>query len=354
MAKKSISKKIRTVVIVILVILGIFTYFNRKSSLTVLVRRVGVENREVRKTVSASGVVKSSNQADLSFAATGNVLKFNVSENDSVKKGQLLAYMDSSLQYQTAKSYKDARDIRLRQKELFEEEERVNTNLLGGETSYKIKLREYEEALSQAEAAYQAQLSVLRNYSIYAPFDGTVVSVNYKEGEVAVAGAPVISLANLNDIVFEVVLDQEDYGSVKQNQDVEIELDAYSDKIFKGNVNVLPLYADESKGGFVVKSSFETNGETAMVGMTGDEFMITEKTDGQVPSLIFNEIAYDESDNPFVWILEGRKVRKYPIEIGLVGDIYVEVKTDLSDKTILVPATEGIDIKEGFIAKVLN
>jgi hypothetical protein len=88
--------------------------------------------------------------------------------------------------------------------------------------------------------------------------------------------------------------------------------------------------------------------------MTGDAFMITEKTDGQVPSLIFNEITYDESDNPFVWILEDRKVRKYPIETGLVGDLYVEVKTDLSDKTVLVPATEGIDIKEGFIAKVIN
>lgn len=354
MAKKSINKKIRNIVIVLLVILGIFIYFNRKSSLTVLVRRVEVENREVRKTVSASGIVKSSNQADLSFAATGDVLKINVSENESVKKGQLLAYMDSSLQYQTAQSYKDARDIRLRQKELFEEEEKTNTRLLGGETSYKIKLREYEEALSQAEAAYQAQLSVLRNFSIYAPFDGTVISVSYKEGEVAVAGTPAISIANLDDVVFEVVLDQEDYGSVKQDQDVEIELDAYSDNIFKGKVTNLPLYADASKGGFVIESSFETNGETARVGMTGDEFMITEKTDGQVPSLIFNEITYDESDNPFVWVLEDRKVKKYPIEIGLVGDIYVEVKTDLSDKTILVPATEGIDIKEGFIAKVIN
>lgn len=354
MVKKSISNKFKWVLIGTIIVVGIFLYFNKKTSITVLVRKVEVENREVRKTVSASGIVKSSNQADLSFIATGKILSINVSENESVKKGQLLAYIDSSLQNQTVQSYKDARDIRIRQKELFEEEEETNKNLLGGKSSYEIKLREYDEAISQAQAAYEAQLSVLSNYYIYAPFDGVITAVNYKEGEAALAGNPVISIADLDNVVFEVVLDQEDYGSVKQGQDVEIELDAYNDNIFKGKVSSLPLYADSLKGGFVVESSFENNGETAIVGMTGDAFMITEKTEGQVPSLIFNEITYDESDNPFVWILEDRKVRKYPIETGLVGDLYVEVKTDLSDKTVLVPATEGIDIKEGFIAKVIN
>ncbi len=354
MGKVTLSKKIKRFGLFLIIFIGIFLFFNRKNSLTVLVRKIEVKDREVRKTVSASGLIKSSNQADLSFVATGKVLKINVEENQQVKKGELLAYLDSSVQTKTVQTYKDARDIKIRQKELFEEEKKSNTRLLGGDDSYNIKLREYEEALSQAEAQYQAQLHLLSNYYIYAPFDGVVIDVSKKEGEVATASVPFITIADLNDLIFEVVLDQEDYGSLKEGQEVEIELDAYEDAIFKGKVVELPLFANEQLGGFVVKILFESNGKTAKIGMTGDAFMITEKSDSDVSSLIFNEISYDEAENPFVWIIENGKVRNLPIEIGMQGDIYVEIKTDLSGKDIVVPATDNLEIKEGFKAKIIN
>ena len=161
-------------------------------------------------------------------------------------------------------------------------------------------------------------------------------------------------MADLDDIVFEVVLDQEDYANVKEGQEVEIELDTYKNEKFKGRVELLPFYSDPMKGGFVVKNKFESNGKDMRIGMTGEGFMVTDKTDAEVPSLIFNEISYDADSNPFVWILDGSKVKKLPIEIGLEGDLYTEIKTDLSGKTILVTATEDAKIEEGFTAKIIN
>ena len=354
MNKVNLKKNVRKWVVFGLLIFGIMFFFNRKSSLTVPVEKVDFKDREVKKTVSASGLVKSANEADLSFVASGKVLKVNVNENESVKEGQLLAYINSSVQSQSAQSYKDARDIRIRQKELFEEEKKSNSKLLGGDDAYDIKLREYEEAVSQAEAAYQSQLSLLSNYYIYAPFDGTVIDVYKKEGETATIGAPIIKIADLNDVGFEVVLDQEDYGSVKEGQVVEIELNAYENEVFIGKVNMLPFYADPSVGGFNVKVSFESNGKTLKIGMSGDAYMVTEKSDGEVQSLIFNEFSYDDEDNPFVWLLENGKVRRFPIEIGLEGDLYTEIKTDISGKTIVIPVEENAVIKEGFTAKVIN
>lgn len=354
MVKINLNKNIKRWGILSAVVVVIILFFNRKSSLTVAVRKVEVRDREVRKTISSSGIVVSSKQADLSFLANGTISRLLVSENESVKKGQLIAYLNSPSQYQSVQSYKDARDIRLRQKELFEEEKSSNISLLGGEDSYNIKLKEYEEMLSQAEAAYQAQLSLSSNYYIYSPFDGTIIKISKKEGETAISGVPVVTLADLSNIQFEVVLDQEDYGSVKEGQEVEIELDAYQDEVFIGRVNKLPLYADPSVGGFNVKVDFESNGKTIKIGMTGDAFMITEKSDGEVQSLLFNEFSYDNEENPFVWILENGKVKTLPIEIGLEGDLYTEVKTDLSGKTIVIPLKDSSDIKEGFSAKVIN
>jgi membrane fusion protein (multidrug efflux system) len=320
----------------------------------VLVRKVNLENREIRKTVSASGLVKSGNEADLSFVASGKILKINVDENEGVEKGQLLAYLDSSAQSQSVQSYKDARDIKIRQKELFEEEKNTNKNLLGGQDAFDIKLREYEEYLSQAEASYQSQLSLLSNYYIYAPFDGTVVDIYKKEGEIATTGASVIKIADLEDVVFEVTLDQEDYGSVEEGQEAEIELDAYENEVFMGRVKMLPLYADPTVGGFNVKVGFESNGKVIKTGMTGDTYMITEKSDREVLSLIFNEISYDENGDPFIWVIEEKTVKRFPVETGLEGDLYTEIKTDIGERTIVIPATDDIEMEEGFTAKVLN
>jgi len=352
--KNNITKKIKNILIPVFIIALIFLYFNRKNSVTVLVRRVSVEDREVQKTVSASGMVVSDKYADLSFLASGVITKIYVSENEQVKKGQLLGYVNSSIQNQTVQAYKDARDIRLRQKELFENEKKTNKRLLGGGDSYDIKLREYEEALSQAEASYQAQLSLLSNYYIYAPFDGTVVKLSQREGETATPGMSVITLADLDDIVFEVVLDQEDFSTVEEGQNVEIDLDSYENHTFLGKVSSMSLYSDPVKGGFVVKNIFESNGKSIKAGMTGDAFMITDKTEGKVPSLIFNEISYDENGDPFVWVLEGKKVKKESVELGLEGDLYSEIKTDLNGKTILVPATDDTKIQEGYVARIIN
>jgi len=354
MVKPKISKKIRNTVLVCLSLVAIFVYFQNKTSVMVLVRKVEVQNREIRKTVSASGRVKSNNQADLSFLANGDILKINVKENDFVKKGQLLAYIDSSVQSNTVQSAKDARDMALRERDLFVDRKKDNKRILGGNNAYNIKLRSIEESISQAEAAYKAQLSLLSNYSIYAPFDGTVIGVYKKEGEVAVGGSPVLTIANLEDFVFEVVLDQEDFGQVKDGQEVEVTLDAYPDAKLKGNVSFLSSFADPTLGGFLVKSSFDKNGKDVKVGMTGDVYMITEKTEDKVPSLIFNEIYHDEDDKPFVWILDGKKIKKLPIEVGLEGDMYTEIKTDLSGKTILTPVSDEIKIKDGFNARIIN
>jgi RND family efflux transporter MFP subunit len=354
MAKINLPKKVTRFLVPTLIVVAMFFYFNRRTSVTAVVTRVQPENRIVKRTISASGYVKSSDQVDLSFLAAGEILKINVEENETVKKGQLLAYLDSSAQAQTVQAYKDARDIRIRQKEIFEEEEDANEDLLGGETPYEIKLREYGEYISQAEANYQAQLSILSNYYIYAPFDGTIISISKKEGETSTAGVPVMTIANLDDVIFEVILDQEDYSLIQEGQEADIELDAYGDDVFLGRVKKLPLYADQSLGGFVIENTFETNGKTIKIGMTGDSYIVTDKTDGEVPALVFNEISYDEEGYPFVWIVEDGKLNRLPIEIGLEGDVYIEVRTDLKGKEIVVPANDNANIKEGFRPKIIN
>lgn len=356
MSKATLFKKTKKYIIPFLLVAGVIFFLARRNAVTVAVRRVEVKDREIKKSISASGSVKSRNQADLSFLVSGVISKINVSNGDYVKKGDLLVYLDTKTQLETVQSYKDARDIRIRQKELFENEKRSNIKLLGGEDSYNIKLKEYNEGLSQAEAGYQTQLSLLSNYYIYAPFEGIVLDVVKKVGETAIPGASVIKFADLDGkgLVFDVFLDQEDFGTIKEGQQAEIELDAYTGYKFKGVVEKLPVSADDKSGGFEVKIAMEKSDKNVSIGMTGDAYIITDKLDHQAQSLTFNEISYDTDDKPFVWVVEDGKVKRFYIELGLEGDLYTEVKTDLKGKIVVVPAKEDLEIEDGFIPRIIN
>ncbi|MFC1700422.1 efflux RND transporter periplasmic adaptor subunit [Patescibacteria group bacterium] len=353
--KSNLGKTIKKALPYILIVIVIVGFLGKRSSTSVEVRKIKIKDRAVKRSVSASGSVKSKNEADLSFPLVGVIRTINVSEGDNVVEGQLLVNLDTSTQYQTTLYYKDARDIEIRQRDLFIEEREANEDLLGGTDSYEIKLREYSEAVTQAEANYQASLATLGKYYIYAPFDGTVVEVALEESETVAAGTKVIRIADLDHMIFEIEVDQEDYGLLTIGQEVEIVVDAFPDFTFTGKINHLSLFADEDTDNFVIDINFESiNGHELRLGLLGDAFMIMDKSDGEVPSITFNEISYDEDDNPFVWVLEGKKVRMLPLEIGLEGDVYTEVKTDLSDKVVVVPAREGLEIEDGFRAKLIN
>lgn len=349
---KSLLKRKKLIfgILLLIVVILFVRSGNSAKSKTVPVRKLSVENRVVVKTVSASGEVKSINQADLSFPASQRIIQIAVKKGDNVKKGAFLASLDSQGIYQSAQSYKDARDIAIRQKELFERNEDSNKDTLGGSDQYNIKLRELEENISQATAAYNAQLSAVRNSYMYAPFDGTIIDVTKEEGETSTAGEIVIKIADLSKIQFEIGIDQEDYGQLKNGMSAEISLDAYPNYKFKGKVNEIPLYASSSA--FTAQIDFEPNSEkTPLLGMTGDVKIASESTPNEVKSLYYDEIYFDEEDKPYVWVVDGEYISKFPIEIGLEGDIYTEVKTDIN-KQIVAPLTSDIEVKDGYKAKI--
>jgi len=352
--RKLVSKKlIKYLLIGIPVALILWFFLLRPKQLTALVRRVPVENKVVSSSVSASGQVKAEEQANLTFMSAGKITNISIKKGDTVKQGELLAYIDGSTQYQTSQAYQDARDVALRNKDLFVEDREANITALGGEDNYNIKLRQLDELISQAEATYQAQLSVLRNSYIYAPFDGTIIDVNKKVGETAVVGETVMTLANMDKFIFEISIDQEDYGYIKLGQPAKIKLDSYGSFEFDTKVAQVPLTANAVTGVFDIEIPLSGNPEHPLaIGMSGDAYIYVLTTKTEVRALTIDEIFYDVSDEPFVWVVENGKLKQLPVELGVEGDIYTEIKTDVSE--VVVPAEENQKLTEGYTAKIIN
>ena len=354
MKKINIKKIIKTLLPVIIVSVVLWFFFIREKNNTVFVRKIELRDRVVLRTVTASGTVESKSQADLSFQSIGKVLSIAVKEGDEVKKGQFIASVDTSSQAQTVQYYKDALDIKIRQKELFEDDYTANKELLGGDKRYNMKLREYEEAVSQAEAAYQAQKAVLSNSNIYAPFSGIAIDVTKDVGETASIGEKVVTVADVNNLLFKIRIDQEDYGLIKEGQDVEVKLDSYGEEIFKGKVLKVPYFANTSTEQFDIDIEVEQKLDKPIrVGMKGDAYVVLQTSGKEAKSLTVDEVSYDEEDKPFVWVLENGKVKKQSVDFGVEGDVFIEITNDIT-APILVSARDSQKMIEGYTAKIIN
>jgi len=354
MAKLRIPKALKWVLLTVIISVGSWFLLFRERNHTNLVRKVTIQNRLVLRTITANGSIESKSEASLSFQTVGKIAKINVKKGDSVQKGQLLAYQDTSAQDQTVQYYSEALEIEKRQRDLFVHDMWKNVKSLGGETEYGIKLREYNENVDQAEAQYKSQLATQKNVYLYAPFTGTVTDVSKDTGEIATAGETVITIADLNNLVFTINVDQEDFGLLREGMDANIKLDSYENIEFKGKVLSPPLFANTDTDKFDVDIKTDPQeGKAFVLGMLGDGHIVLQTSGSDVLSLTVDEISYDEADKPYVWIIENRKIKKKYIEIVLDGDLYVQVGTAIPE-TIVVSAKDGQKMVEGYTAKVIN
>lgn len=342
----------RKFIFLLVVLLGVGGFlFLRGRSGSVEVQKVDVETLVVQRTVSASGIITSMNDASLSFPLVGRLSYLAVEEGDNVEKWQYLGELDVVSAENSAQALKDARDIAIRNKELYIEKYQHDKDEIGGPNDYAIEIRKFDELISQAEASYQSSLSSLSNYKLTAPFEGTVVDISYDVGETAIAGTTVVRIADLDNLVFEVNLDQEDFGLLKVGQNVEITLDSYEDHIFTGIINELPRTADAATEDFIVDIEITSNGIPVYLGMTGDADIISAQTDTEVQALIFDSV-FEDAEGEYVWVVSATgAAQKLYVETGLKGDLYTEVITDLSPFTLFTLSGDA-EVNEGDIVSL--
>lgn len=340
----------KRIIILVVVALGLVGFMVSRSNRGVEVQEIAIQDREVMRTVSASGTVKSKNEADLAFSVLGRLQYLGVEKGEMVNAGQYLATLDNFSESQSVQALKDARDVALRDRDLYVENYETNMSAVGGSDEYEIAIRRLNELVSKAEASYQAQVGAYTKTYLNSPIEGEVVDIYYELGEVVPLGSRIMKVADLNQKVFEIELEQEDFGFLQNGQQVDIELDAFPNKVFEGVVNEMPKYAQEN-GGFKVEIEFLNEVPEVLLGMLGDAKIILATTNEPVPSLTFDEIRYDIDENPYVYVLNDGKAQKQNIEIGLEGDIYTQVLSTISGP-VIEATNDNQSLEEGISVKL--
>lgn len=241
--------------------------------------RVSAEKATIRtitETVNASGKIYPEVEVKISPDISGEIVELNVNEGDTVKRGQVLAkiYADIYLtqreqmvagvtQSQAQLQNSQASIVGLkatldnqkanfdRQKKLYNEKVISRSEYEQAEQSYLSALSSYnaaQEGIKSSQAAIknaQAQLSKadkdLSRTVITSPMDGVISLLNVKKGERVAGnsfnvGTEMMRVADLGSIEAQVDVGENDIPKVKIGDTALVEVDAYSNRKFKGLV----------------------------------------------------------------------------------------------------------------------
>jgi len=182
---------------------------------------VEVTRGDIQLLVSATGVLEPSNYVDVGAQVSGQLETIHVRVGQNVKEGDLLAEIDptvytakvdatrAQLKNQQAQIADRKAQLRLaeiqyqRQQNLYREEATTRESLQTAEAtlaSAKAQLAMLEAQIEQTSSTLRAEEANLGYARIYAPMDGTVVSIEARQGQTLNASqtAPVLMrIANL-------------------------------------------------------------------------------------------------------------------------------------------------------------
>lgn len=214
--------------------------------------------------VSATGTLQPTNTVDVGSELSGLVVAVFVDENAVVKKGQVLARLDTSrLQDQITRSKAtlaaaEARvtqaDATVREATATVERLREVSRLSNGKVPSKAELdaaeatlaRAAADRLSAAASVTEARATVnsdqtsLAKASIRSPIDGIVLKRSVEPGQTVAASLQVATLftiaEDLRQMELEVAVDEADVGRVSNQQTATFSVDAYPSRTYDAQV----------------------------------------------------------------------------------------------------------------------
>ncbi len=234
--------------------------------------------------LNASGYVVAQRKAAVASKVTGRLISVSVEEGNLVKRGDVIARLENDdavaakkqaeanlevaradLEKARAEFYNATVDFK-RKKELFKKELISGFDYDASEARYK----KTGAAVAAAEAAIKANIAALNaaevslGYTfIRAPFDAVVLTKNADIGDIvtpigaaADAKAAVVTIADMGSLQVEVDVSESNLGMVKPGQPCEIQLDAFPDSRFRGEVHMIIPTADRTRATVMVKVRF--------------------------------------------------------------------------------------------------
>ncbi len=330
--------------------------------------------------LNASGYIVAQRKAAVASKVTGRLIQLLVEEGSRVRKGQILARMESgdvaAMKEQGTAHLANARAMLqqalVERDHAAQENERYRKLIAGGyvaQSDYDMIHTRYLrslEAVKAAQAAVEAADAALSHAEvnldytlIRAPFDGVVLTKNADVGDIvtplsasATSKAAVVTLADMESLQVEVDVSETSITLIRVGQPCDIQLDALADRRFRGEVHAIVPTVDRAKATVLVKVRFRDKDPRMLPDMSAKvSFLSRELAPEELPSrlAVHQSALVETKEGTLVYRIEEGRARETIVRIGgKLGDMR-EVLSGLKpgDRVVLKPRglNDGAKIK---------
>ena len=196
------------------------------------------------------GSVEEEASASLSFPVAGTVARTLADEGQRVRKGQLLAELDSTSARQTF----DAARASLEQAE-------------EAQSLPEIKWVEAQTRLRQAESLFEIAKKNLSDCALYAPFDGVVGERRASAGETVLPGVPVMNLLQIGTVKVRFSVPEQEIAAIGADSRMRITVTALGDRTFQAGKIEKGAVANPAAHTYDVRAALANAGGELLPGM---------------------------------------------------------------------------------------
>lgn len=374
-------KPIATAVVVLGLLFGGYYYYQSSSSAdnktTYLTENVS--RQTLANSVIATGTVRSNNRVQVGAQVSGQLTRIHVSLGQKVKKGDLVAEIDSKTQVDALSSaqsqltsyqaqLKAAQASLTAMQSSYDRINRLHKQKSATQDSLEtaaVNLANAKSTISQLEASIkQAEISVttaqtnLGYTKILAPIDGTVISIPVSEGQTVNANqtAPtIVQIADLSKMLIKAEISEGDITKVKAGMKVTFTTLADPNAVYHAEiVSIDPALttltdneysessSDSSAVYFYANILVDNQDEQLRIGMTTQNTITIAHSDDV---LSVSSMAVQKNGERYsVRVLNAdNQVESREVEIGISDGVNTEIRSGLQegDKVITGEMRQG-------------
>jgi len=304
-------------------------------------------------------------QAKISFKIPGTIKNISVKVGDKVKKGTVLAELDSQiyrLQLQEAQNAlknikaksRNAKAIYKRVEALYENQNASRNDLDQAKTGYELSKIGINTVLTKIQ---QANLQ-LRYTKIKASDDGSIAYVLQKENENIAAGMPVVVLNSGEKKEIEIGIPENLINLVKKDTIVDVKFNVFKNKKFKGKVTKVGISPQLNAPTFPVTIELTEENNKVLTGMIA-KVKINFGKENNLKKIIVPVTAVSEDKTSKYVFLSNRTegefalIKKVYIKTGKLTNKGFEILSGLKAGDNVV--TAGVNkIRDGLKVKMIG
>lgn len=275
------------------VVLGAVVGFSvsRESRNKTAVQIGKAQKKDLVSIVAASGEVRPRRYVNIGANASGRIVSLLVKEGDVVKKGQVLAKIESEryvagmkqseagVQASRADLARAEADLEVsklnyeRTKKMYQDKLVSSQAYDQAEAEQKMKAAAVESSrrrVAQLQAQLDSTMDDLVKTTVVAPMAGVITSLPKEEGEVVIGAQSfsptvIMTVADLSVMECEIMVDETDIRNVKLGQPAEVRVDALEGLKITGEVTEIGSSA------IVRGSTASSQQATSSAGNTGNQ-----------------------------------------------------------------------------------